>query len=65
MKTNAYDVLLEERRIGPGEIARRRDAERLAEIARNLESLARLAEAEAQEREITTIPVDPEIMIRR
>jgi hypothetical protein len=47
MKTIPYDALVEEQRVTPGEIARRRDAGRLADIARNLESLAELARAEA------------------
>jgi hypothetical protein len=47
MKTIPYDALIEDARVTPGEIARRRDAARLAEIARNLESLAQLARAEA------------------
>jgi hypothetical protein len=59
MKTNPYDVLLEERRTTPAEIARRRDAERSAEIARNLESLGKLAEIEASDRELATGPADP------
>jgi hypothetical protein len=47
MKTIPYDALVEDTRVTPGEIARRRDAARLADIARNLESLAELARAEA------------------
>jgi len=44
MKKNDYEALIEERHLGPAEIARRRDAERLAEIARNLKTLAERAE---------------------
>ena len=49
MKPNGYDALLEQRRIDPTEIARRRDAERLAEIARNMASLEALRTAEERE----------------
>jgi hypothetical protein len=40
-----YDALLAERRLDPAAIARRRDAEALAETARNLASLEQLREA--------------------
>jgi hypothetical protein len=40
-----YDALLAERRLDPAAIARRRDAEALAETARNLASLEKLRDA--------------------
>jgi hypothetical protein len=55
-QTNTYDALIEDRRAAPGEALRRRDAERLAERARNLETLGQLAEAEAKEREREASP---------
>jgi len=64
MKRNAYEDLLEEQRPKP-EIGRLREAERLAEIARNLESLGKLADAAeaegAEEREREASPVDPQM----
>jgi len=47
MRTTDYEALLSKRHATPAEGARLRDAARLAEIARNLESLAGLARAEA------------------
>jgi hypothetical protein len=48
MRTIAYyEALIAEQRVTSGESARRRDAARLAEIARNLESLNGLVRAEA------------------
>jgi hypothetical protein len=47
MTTHDYDALLEERRLSPEAIRRRREAEQLADKARNLASLTALAEAEA------------------
>lgn len=49
MKTNDYDALLEERRLTTEAIRQRREAEQLADKARNLASLTALAEAEAEE----------------
>jgi hypothetical protein len=49
MNTTAYEALLEEQRATPDEISRRRDAARLADIARNLESLNELARVEASD----------------
>jgi hypothetical protein len=49
MTTNDYDALLEERRISTEAIRQRREAEQLADKARNLASLTALAEAEAEE----------------
>jgi hypothetical protein len=64
MKRNAYEDLLEEQRAKP-ELGRLREAERLAEIARNLESLGKLADAaeaeDAEERERDASPVDPQM----
>ncbi len=59
MKPNGYDALLEQRRIDPAEIARRREAERLAEIARNMASLEALrtaGEAEASAPDSAEVP---------
>jgi len=50
-KTNTYGGLLEKSRAELATIAQRRVAERLAETARNLESLAELADAAAREGE--------------
>ena len=48
MRTIAYyEALIAERRVTPDESARRREGARLAEIARNLESLDELLRAEA------------------
>ena len=56
MKIDTYDAVIEELRKKPGELARRRDAARLAEIARNMESLYALAEGEARELAPETSP---------
>jgi hypothetical protein len=58
--SNAYEALLEERHATPAEIARLRDAAKLAEIARNLESLNDLARAAAPPDEPAPDAVDPE-----
>jgi len=60
MKRSTYEDLLEEQRAKP-ELGRLREAERLAEIARNLESLGKLADAAAEEREREASPVDPQM----
>ena len=51
MKTSDYEELLKDLVVNPGEIARRGDITRLREIAINLDSMRRLADAEEEERE--------------
>lgn len=49
MATIDYEALIEKRRGKGDDIAQRKQANKLAEIARNLESLHKLAEAAAEE----------------
>jgi hypothetical protein len=57
-ETIDYDALIEKRG-KQGEAELRKRANRLAEIARNLESLQKLAEAEAKKRASEEAPADP------
>jgi hypothetical protein len=60
VKTPDYDALIAERSDAPAAIAARKEAARLAEIARNQESLRELAESAAREADPEPGPVDPE-----
>jgi hypothetical protein len=60
MGTIDYEALIEERGIGRDELAQRKQASRLAEIARNLETLQEVAAEQAKERAEAPPPNTPD-----
>jgi hypothetical protein len=61
MKTIDYEALLTERGVKVDQLDQIKRTARLKDIARNLESLGSLADAEAKERELKATPVDPAV----